>query len=617
MSLGSDYLRSLLEEDPERGVYRCKREMFTDPRLFELEMKHIFEGNWVYLAHESQVAGVNDYLTTQIGRQSIVIARNRDGQLNAFINACSHRGAMLCRHKSGNRSSYTCPFHGWTFNNSGKLLKVKDPAEAGYPQGFNCEGSHDLTRVARFESYRGFLFGSLNPDVRPLAEHLGESAKIIDMIVDQSPEGLEVLRGSSSYVYEGNWKLTAENGADGYHVSSVHWNYAATQSQRQQRDAADQPRTMSAAGWARQGGGFYSFEHGHMLLWSRWANPEDRPAFERRAELARDFGEARADWMIENSRNLCLYPNVYLMDQFRLADPHRPAAVGGPHGNHHLLHRAERRERRGARPAHPPVRGLLQRQRHGHPGRPGGVPFLPAGLPGQRGRLERPVARRRTLDRGRRRGGRGHRPAAAPERRAHRGRRAVRIAASLLAGGAARRPGARTDAARGAAGGGVMSLGYDALRDFLYREARYLDDKDWDAWLALYAADASFWMPSWDDRDQLTEDPQREISLIWYGNRGGLEDRVFRIRTERSSATLPDTRTSHNLSNIELLGEDDGICRVRCNWHTLSYRYKTVDSYFGTTFYDLDVRGESPLIKAKKVILKNDYVRQLIDVYHV
>ncbi|MDY7700561.1 Rieske 2Fe-2S domain-containing protein, partial [Pseudomonas aeruginosa] len=264
MSLGSDYLRSLLEEDPERGVYRCKREMFTDPRLFELEMKHIFEGNWVYLAHESQVAGINDYLTTQIGRQSIVIARNRDGQLNAFINACSHRGAMLCRHKSGNRSSYTCPFHGWTFNNSGKLLKVKDPAEAGYPQGFNCKGSHDLTRVARFESYRGFLFGSLNPDVRPLAEHLGESAKIIDMIVDQSPEGLEVLRGSSSYVYEGNWKLTAENGADGYHVSSVHWNYAATQSQRQQRDAADQPRTMSAAGWARQGGGFYSFEHGHM-----------------------------------------------------------------------------------------------------------------------------------------------------------------------------------------------------------------------------------------------------------------------------------------------------------------------------------------------------------------
>ncbi|WNF53187.1 MULTISPECIES: benzoate 1,2-dioxygenase small subunit [Pseudomonas] len=162
-----------------------------------------------------------------------------------------------------------------------------------------------------------------------------------------------------------------------------------------------------------------------------------------------------------------------------------------------------------------------------------------------------------------------------------------------------------------------MTLTYDAVRDFLYREARYLDDKQWDDWLELYAADASFWMPSWDDNDELTEDPQREISLIWYGNRTGLEDRIFRIKTERSSASVPDTRTSHNISNIELLEQADGLCKVRFNWHTLSFRYKTVDSYFGSSFYTLDVRGENLLIKAKKVILKNDYVRQVIDVYHL
>ncbi|UVE43731.1 benzoate 1,2-dioxygenase small subunit [Pseudomonas chlororaphis] len=162
-----------------------------------------------------------------------------------------------------------------------------------------------------------------------------------------------------------------------------------------------------------------------------------------------------------------------------------------------------------------------------------------------------------------------------------------------------------------------MSISHDTVRDFLYREARYLDDKDWDSWLELYAADATFWMPSWDDNDQLTEDPQREISLIWYGSRCGLEDRVFRIKTERSSASIPDTRTSHNLSNIEVLEQADGLCKVRFNWHTLSFRYKTVDSYFGTSFYTLEVRGENPLIRAKKVILKNDYVRQVVDVYHL
>jgi benzoate/toluate 1,2-dioxygenase alpha subunit len=306
-----------LVEDSERGDYRLHRSAFTDEALFELEMQHIFEGNWIYLAHESQIPNNNDYYTLFIGRQPVVIARNRQGELNALVNSCTHRGAMLCRYKRGNKATYTCPFHGWTFNNSGKLLKVKDPEGAGYPDCFNKEGSHDLKKVARFESYRGFLFGSLNADVLPLKEYLGEAARIIDLIVDQSQDGLEVLRGSSTYTYEGNWKLTAENGADGYHVSAVHWNYAATTSHRKQENTREDPiRAMDAGSWGRQGGGFYAFEHGHMLLWSRWSNPEDRPNFSRRDEFASRCGAETADWMIQNSRNLCLYPNVYLMDQF-------------------------------------------------------------------------------------------------------------------------------------------------------------------------------------------------------------------------------------------------------------------------------------------------------------
>jgi benzoate/toluate 1,2-dioxygenase alpha subunit len=307
-----------LVEDKERGDYRLHRSAFTDEALFALEMKHIFEGNWIYLAHESQVPDNNDYYTTQMGRQSVFIARNRQGELNAFVNACPHRGATLCRHKRGNKATYTCTFHGWTFNNSGKLLKVKDPEDAGYPDSFNKDGSHDLKKVARFENYRGFLFGSLNADVVPLTEFLGEAAKIIDMIVDQSADGLEVLRGASTYTFDGNWKLQAENGADGYHVSAVHWNYAATTNRRKEETEAreDKIRAMDAGKWGKQGGGFYAFDHGHLLLWTKWANPQDRPNFLRRDEFAGKFGAATADWMVERSRNLCLYPNVYLMDQF-------------------------------------------------------------------------------------------------------------------------------------------------------------------------------------------------------------------------------------------------------------------------------------------------------------
>lgn len=153
--------------------------------------------------------------------------------------------------------------------------------------------------------------------------------------------------------------------------------------------------------------------------------------------------------------------------------------------------------------------------------------------------------------------------------------------------------------------------------DFLYRESRLLDDELWDEWLGCYDRGAVFWMPSWDDDDTLVSDPQREISLIYYPSRQGLEDRVFRIKTERSSATMPSTRTSHNLSNIEIEREEQGVCTVRFNWHTLSHRYKANYSHFGMSRYVIDFNGEAPKILNKYVVLKNDYINQVIDIYHI
>ncbi len=89
----------------------------------------------------------------------------------------------------------------------------------------------------------------------------------------------------------------------------------------------------------------------------------------------------------------------------------------------------------------------------------------------------------------------------------------------------------------------MSTVSLTGVEAFLYAEARALDDRDWDTWLAFYAPDASFWMPAWDDNDGLVEDPQAEISLIYYARRSGLEDRVFRIKTERSSASTPEPRT--------------------------------------------------------------------------
>lgn len=161
------------------------------------------------------------------------------------------------------------------------------------------------------------------------------------------------------------------------------------------------------------------------------------------------------------------------------------------------------------------------------------------------------------------------------------------------------------------------AVSLENVSQFLFREARFLDDEQWDEWISCYAPTARFWMPAWDDDDQLTTDPQSEISLIYYPDRQGLEDRVFRIKTERSSATMPDTRTSHNISNIEVLERDGNKVTVRFNWNTLSFRYKTSYSYFGMSRYEIDFSAEHPQILSKYVVLKNDYINQVIDIYHL
>lgn len=164
-----------------------------------------------------------------------------------------------------------------------------------------------------------------------------------------------------------------------------------------------------------------------------------------------------------------------------------------------------------------------------------------------------------------------------------------------------------------------MSFDYAEICKFLYSEARCLDDKDFDSWLQFYDEDIEFWMPAWDDDGEITKNPRNEISLIYYDHRSGLEDRVFRIQTERSGASsVPEPRTLHSISNIEIIESNDEVCSVRYNWITKSFRYNKINTFFGVTFIDLlKKENKGFLIHRKKVVLKNDYIDQVLDVYHI
>ena len=86
-------IRGAVEADPTTGHYRCDRSIFTDEELFELEMKHIFEGNWIFLAHESQIENPGDYYTTTVGRQPVIITRTKDGKAKKYGHLREEQGA--------------------------------------------------------------------------------------------------------------------------------------------------------------------------------------------------------------------------------------------------------------------------------------------------------------------------------------------------------------------------------------------------------------------------------------------------------------------------------------------------------------------------------------------
>lgn len=154
--------------------------------------------------------------------------------------------------------------------------------------------------------------------------------------------------------------------------------------------------------------------------------------------------------------------------------------------------------------------------------------------------------------------------------------------------------------------------------DLLYTEARLIDRQAWDDWLALYLPDAEFWVPAWDSEHSYVSDPQNEISLIYYADRSGLEDRVFRLRTGMSSASVPLPRTSHLVSNVQASQLANGDFAVHASWQVTYYKHKTTNFFAGQYEYTLRPQDDGSLrIARKKIIVINDLIPQVLDFYHV
>jgi benzoate/toluate 1,2-dioxygenase alpha subunit len=312
----------VVDDRPEQNLLRVRRDIFSSQEIFDREIERLFEGGWIYLAHESQVPERHDYVTVNAGRKPLVVMRDGSSNIHVFYNACPHKGGTICPKDRGNAPQHVCPYHSWTFGSDGRNRAIKGKAQGGYRAEF-LEGSHDLVAIARYENYRGFIFGSLSADVESLEDYLGDIRLFIDMLVDQSPDGVETIPGVSNYTFEGNWKHQLENSSDGYHVTSVHPSYIRISQDRIKQRAGDAvgdvyERTRTALDVESSDNvqsGSFLFKNGHSAVWVKAAAHPASPLYARYEELVQRVGPTKAKWMFY-IRNVTIFPNLQLVDNF-------------------------------------------------------------------------------------------------------------------------------------------------------------------------------------------------------------------------------------------------------------------------------------------------------------
>lgn len=153
----------------------------------------------------------------------------------------------------------------------------------------------------------------------------------------------------------------------------------------------------------------------------------------------------------------------------------------------------------------------------------------------------------------------------------------------------------------------------------LYREAYYVDAQRWDEWLAMFTRDSEYWLPAWKGEHELTNNPKREVSLIYYPDRSGLEDRVWRVRSGQSIASKPLPRTTHTVNNIQIENVMADSMTVLSTWTAHCFFHKTNKSeiFFGDYQHNLRKVGNDWKICRKYIVLKNDYVPTMLDFYNI
>ncbi len=289
---------------------KVHKALYSDPEIFEEELDRVFSNTWVWVAHESEISGKNNYKTAKIGRQPVIVVKGRKGDINVLLNRCRHRGATVCEGNSGKARAFTCPYHGWGYGLDGSLRALPKPEEY---DDLIAKTDYGLVRV-RHESYQGMIFATLNDDIQPLEDFLGKAKKWLDLFMKQGAGYPLKVLGDQRFRFPGNWKIQLENTTDAYHFPIVHKSFLSSMDEQ----SAEVFDFLDGDGYVEDLGNGHSV----MVMIPELVDLDtglDEPIPERFADLAQQLtDEGHSDLEVRrmvravggSGFNLNLFPNI-------------------------------------------------------------------------------------------------------------------------------------------------------------------------------------------------------------------------------------------------------------------------------------------------------------------
>ncbi|MGI9355792.1 MAG: aromatic ring-hydroxylating oxygenase subunit alpha, partial [Rhizobiaceae bacterium] len=210
-----------------RSGLAMPRGFYASHEIYEYDVAAIWNRNWIWVGHQSQIPEPGDYFLFDYGPESIIVVRDREGEIRAHLNVCRHRGSRVCTEATGNARVFVCPYHAWTYDLSGRL-------RAGREMGPDFQPEKWGLFEARVTVFQGMIFVCADPATPALDDALSELAPLT------APFGLENLKVAyvATYPVPANWKLAFENYLECYHCGPAHQDYSKSHSLKSPKEMA-------------------------------------------------------------------------------------------------------------------------------------------------------------------------------------------------------------------------------------------------------------------------------------------------------------------------------------------------------------------------------------------